>query len=1001
MPPQVAGSCRNGSNPPLAAPRLSGAAMPPRQPQCGTDGPSITWHAPLQPLQFSAASAPPVQQLPAGGWSPALVCTQAGLEQPPAGRRPKRGAASPAGAEPPKQAAKCAEAPPSPPGHGRGLSPGLVACRTSRSGLALRALPRLELPADCALHVAIASGKATVVLVKPGHPFATAEIGAHALLSGGRSEHRVVQLRFRCSYGGEQLVARAYADWGGRLAPATLLGTAREPVAASSVQALFDASASFGTRRATSLVAVGLKVLTQPLRSALHQGSTLRVPALPAFRPDAPGAHSYEAHARAAAQAQAPRTPSSPTPPPPGTGRSFAAVAAAAAQPARPVTPRSPGAWSGPPPSPPPPPPRQTPPPPPPPPPAPLVPPPPRLALPLSVAAASKRRRSASPEADSGSEAGQQETGPAEGAAGRRSRARGPRRSGGSPPAPERPAAAPAQSGVRIVLESYASGAPKPLEAPCSSPVRRGQQSAVAAAAPPTPTAPEPTPEPTGTGEAGSAETAGAALGDQQPGRAEDEGASAEAEGARAGAEGASAEAELADGVEERAQQSGAIGDGVYNISHLADARLESGDWFYLVEWEGYPASERSWEPHRGVLRGGDPELEAQAAALREAVQRGTQREAAPLEPGSYAWVAGLSSKGGRAWLGKEGGGVRVKVATAPDPGAADGAARKVHVQVLQGKHTGRVVRAWPRHVWPTAPADPAAAPLEYDADEVGSLHEPSPPPSPRASGGPPGVAGTPAAADAPTATEGPAAADAPAAAGTPAVADAPAGNVCAPVACPARCCQQRFGLEAGLPRVQAVHGRAKAAASHMRQAVAGHSRHTPVSDASMAQLQVIWCPFCEQPQACSSSKEGFSAAALNYNTAYSHFKTCSRRKGCSAIDAFNDACARQPGGKAWAYGARGEGPRPPGPAPPRPPSSRGSSSPPPWPLAVSASPSAPQSRAARSWSGVVPSFPRPRSTPPLPPQPLSPYEVERARRIAEINADPRCAQRRWGLQRS
>jgi hypothetical protein len=33
VPPQVAGSCRNGSNPPLAAPRLSGAAMPPRQPQ--------------------------------------------------------------------------------------------------------------------------------------------------------------------------------------------------------------------------------------------------------------------------------------------------------------------------------------------------------------------------------------------------------------------------------------------------------------------------------------------------------------------------------------------------------------------------------------------------------------------------------------------------------------------------------------------------------------------------------------------------------------------------------------------------------------------------------------------------------------------------------------------------------------------------------------------------------------------------------------------------------
>ena len=125
----------------------------------------------------------------------------------------------------------------------------MVPCRTSRSALPLHALPRLELPADCALHVAIASGKATVVLVKPGHPFAMAEIGSHALLSGGRSEHRVVQLRHRCSYEGDQPVARAYEDWGDRLAPPALLGAAREPVAASSVQALFDASASFGPRR--------------------------------------------------------------------------------------------------------------------------------------------------------------------------------------------------------------------------------------------------------------------------------------------------------------------------------------------------------------------------------------------------------------------------------------------------------------------------------------------------------------------------------------------------------------------------------------------------------------------------------------------------------------------------------------------------------------------------------------------------------------------------------
>jgi hypothetical protein len=127
----------------------------------------------------------------------------------------------------------------------------------------------------------------------------------------------------------------------------------------------------------------------------------------------------------------------------------------------------------------------------------------------------------------------------------------------------------------------------------------------------------------------------------------------------------------------------------------------------------------------------GHSELEAQAAALREAVKRGTQREAAPLEPGAYAWVARLSTKG-RQGMVLQGGRRGAREGGKGVEAAADGAARKVHVQVLQGKLTGRVVRAWPRHVWPTAPADPVAAPLEYDADEVGSLHhEPSPPPSP------------------------------------------------------------------------------------------------------------------------------------------------------------------------------------------------------------------------------------------------------------------------------
>lgn len=238
------------------------------------------------------------------------------------------------------------------------------------------------------------------------------------------------------------------------------------------------------------------------------------------------------------------------------------------------------------------------------------------------------------------------------------------------------------------------SDTPEPVATPRSSPVRRGEQAAVAAAATPTLSASEPTPEPVGTDEAGSAEAAGAARADQQPGRAETDGASAEgagtgaqaegasaeaagagaegagastqaegasaeaagastgsvgasagaegasveavAEGASAEAETASAEAALAGGGEERVQRGGADREGGYHISHLVDARLAAGGWYYLVEWEGYAAPERSWEPHWQVLRRGDLELETQAAALRDAVQRGARREAAPLEPGAH-----------------------------------------------------------------------------------------------------------------------------------------------------------------------------------------------------------------------------------------------------------------------------------------------------------------------------------------------------------------------------
>ena len=166
-------------------------------------------------------------------------------------------------------------------------------------------------------------------------------------------------------------------------------------------------------------------------------------------------------------------------------------------------------------------------------------------------------------------------------------------------------------------------------------------------------------------------------------------------------------------------------------------------------------------------------------------------------------------------WLKSEGGGVHATVAKAPEPDAADSAAHKAHcVQLRQGRvvrvvraDNGRVVpagarrargarrqRARTRHVWPVAPADPAAVPPS-DEDEVGS-----PPPCPRR--GPPDASAP--ATDA-AAARGAPSADAPADGGAPAggcarpaasapvaeapAADAPAADaVCTPVACRLRC---------------------------------------------------------------------------------------------------------------------------------------------------------------------------------------------------------------------
>ena len=86
-------------------------------------------------------------------------------------------------------------------------------------------------------------------------------------------------------------------------------------------------------------------------------------------------------------------------------------------------------------------------------------------------------------------------------------------------------------------------------------------------------------------------------------------------------------------------------------------------------------------------------------------MQRGAQREAALLEPGAHAWLAGLTTKKGKAWLKTEGGGVRATVAKAPEPGAADSAARKAYVQLQGVRHNGRVVRAWAQHLWPVGSA--------------------------------------------------------------------------------------------------------------------------------------------------------------------------------------------------------------------------------------------------------------------------------------------------------
>ena len=1003
------------------------------------------------------------------------------------------------------------------------LSPGLIGGKTSKQALLLKHLPQLTLEAGCAMHAALQQGDADVVLVPDTHVLATTAIGSYALLSGGRRVHQVMRVRHCCTYSGEQPVARAFDDWRGRLAPLSMLGTAPELAEPHAVQDLFDASASWRAvaRGAATLVAIGIEILTTPFKQPLLPTTTVGVRKLPNFRPDGPGRHSDEAHARAAADASQRPTPtpqqqraphsyaqataSPPRSPPkvpptalnaadePSADELMPPAAAEAAQPGlaellqqlpqhwrpelpqgaapEPPAPASPSAETG----------RSFKP-------APVAPSP--LVVQL-LADCDARRSSIITAAATTATATDEPAAPL--AATTSPRKRCPRCShilchcakrmrDDATTAPCVPIRQPAPVVATTPNGAAADATTTEATAPDSSTVagggkrrkrRRGRQSGGEGATPldaertperqkqqkpraPTPTTPLQPPRPTRRGAPppqrppATPPTPTPSL--PPPPSAEAANRFASLEPAWDAPE-VTASQQLPPSPAAAAEKPSTLEDDTYLVERVASAKFQaSGKLYYLLRWSGYADAESTWEPwSKELQRTLDDWHQPMAAEMRVAAKVGAEPAVAPLVPGTIGWLTDLSTKAGKRLLRAQGsGGIKVRVVP-PPPAAPDAPReRKVHVMLLDGVHdsVGLIVRAWPQHVWPIAAGEPAAGDDEYDADDVGSMKEPSPPASPRfGPAAPPlesppvesapsweelgaqfipiadGAAGAADAAADPTAT--PPQADA--AATTPPDAAANGGAECETcieqpeqppeedLRCPAGCCGATFALTAGQPRWLAEHHRARAIATHIRKAVAGHrASGVGFSHERMARARLIWCGYCGEAQAATASKPGFLASNRKFCLAHSHLSTCKMRRSSSTPSAdFLEQCDRQPGGRRWATAdcgpeqhlleagepvpgsmlpgeyialvnsMRGSPPpeatqrAAPRSAPPRP--DRGG-------RAEQATPYPPrqpteQRRAScpGRWMGPVPSFPQPRATTP---PPLSAYELERLANI-------------------
>ena len=366
---------------------------------------------------------------------------------------------------------------------------------------------------------------------------------------------------------------------------------------------------------------------------------------------------------------------------------------------------------------------------------------------------------------------------------------------------------------------------------------------------------------------------------------------------------------------------------------------------------------------------------------------------------------------------------MRAVVAKAPEPGAADSAARKAHVQLQGVRHNGRVVRASAEHVWPVAPADPATAPHQstmrtrsarcmsrrHHRRRGAALRTACPPlptglPSftrlspaehPPPTRPPAVVCPPPPARPRPPTRRPPTRRPPTRRLLTPYARRSPARPVAAR-RCSGRAlaCWERRPCTAAPRRLQRTHaaGGGRAQQARVRSellehgSAAGHLLPLLRAAAGVLFFQGgLQIPRAQLQHGLLAHEDVLAARG-----AQRHGRLQRRLRPAAGRN------------RAWARGARGEGPQLPGPAPPQLLSDRGSSSPPPRPLAALAPSRAPQGRAAGGWSGTVPTFPHQRPTPPLPPQSLSQYEQDATACAGSPRSTRiRAARRRRGLQRS